>query len=86
MSKTFSKRRKHPAECVAKLEAVAMQLPLSKSQIRKEPGGGASLLLQAQSFDYKMLAERRLVVTVEEVHQPMSWHDQSLRRSAGTLG
>ena len=45
--KNFSKRRKHPAEWVGNLQAVAIPLPYRKLKSERRPDGGASLLLQA---------------------------------------
>src|ERR1039457_7126686 len=54
--KTSPQRPKHLAQCAGKLEAVAMRLPLSKSQIRKEARRRSFAPPPGPSFDYKMLS------------------------------
>src|ERR1035438_10012208 len=53
--KTSPQRPKHLAQCAGKLEAVAVRLALSKSQIRKEARRRSFAPPPGSSFDYKML-------------------------------
>src|SRR5258708_25162852 len=55
--KIFPKRRKHAAEDVGKLEAVAWWLPYRNLKIRKEALRRSFAPPSGSSFDYKMLKD-----------------------------